>query len=616
MRWLNRVGNLCQGTIAVAFIALLSGACSPATPAVPTWTPTRVEVSKATQPRVPTETPFPTLSSTQSPSATPTQAATRTPTPRPKTGIADRWLGKGEEREKLFDAYVQTLKDSHTPTEFGPLGTTWEKELQRARRRFLQADTAEEVYFALTSLQRTMHDLHSVLTLPSELIPAPPSPVALPFTLAVRGTSRASARYVVTASSLPEVKPGFILKQYQGKTPAELEYDFLEWEYTASPERLKVDLARALTFRDSVHKEGPLPDPSLPVLVQFTDPASETVITITTKWAKATRETPRDDYQHLTVDYRGINYRLHKDPANDTLILVYSSFQYGFGDADLRKALTGVSFPVPPFDPAIPLVDQSAWMLKLLQANKYPDAERMKENDVKSYPLKGWLERIDVLNLGNYLNQQSFPNLLMDLRGNGGGNIILELETLLAAKPFLGPMREFAYTPLVRSDPDFQQGMLHFTDTLMRQIILNDLARKTDAPRSQRFPWNCRSKSCNLSEASLEPNRSVKKFNLAIVTGTGCASACDNFTSVMLDNGLAKVVGLPSNGGATPYNATKEFALKNGVKFTLRISAGFAIRPNGESLDGNPAVVEYYLFPEEDYIPKMITYLRRQSFFK
>jgi hypothetical protein len=311
-----------------------------------------------------------------------------------------------------------------------------------------------------------------------------------------------------------------------------------------------------------------------------------------------------------------LNYHTYKDPANNTLILVYSSFQYDSGDANLRKSLAGVSFPVPPFDPVGALADQPAWILKLLQANKYPNAERLKESDVKSYPLKGWLERIDVLNLGNYLNQQSLPNLLMDLRGNGGGNVILELEMLLAAKPFLGPMREFAYTPLVRSDPDFQQGMLFFTDTFMRQIILNDLARKTDASRSQRFPWNCQSKSCNLSEANLEPNRSVKKFNLAIVTGTGCASACDNFASVMLDNGLARVVGLPSNAGATPYNATKEFILKNGVKFTLRISAGYAIRPNGESLDGNPAAVEYYLFPEDDYIAKMIEYLRRQNFFK
>jgi len=183
-------------TVLVIMIAPILVAC--AAPAPPTLAP------------MPTLIAVPTFTATFT--LTPTVTPIPSPTPRPKTGAADEWLGKADEREKLFNAYVQTIKDAQvfSELEFKRLGTTWEKELERAKKRFVEADTKADVYYALLSLQRTIHDMHSSLTVPSVLMP-PSQTLSLPFTLGVRGNSLESAHYVVVPSAIPELKPGFVL---------------------------------------------------------------------------------------------------------------------------------------------------------------------------------------------------------------------------------------------------------------------------------------------------------------------------------------------------------------------------------------------------------------------
>jgi hypothetical protein len=276
----------------------------------------------------------------------------------------------------------------------------------------------------------------------------------------------------------------------------------------------------------------------------------------------------------------------------------------------LKNALARVSYKVPPFDNAQSLDGQTDWMLKFLQANEHPNIQ-----GVRNSPFTMLLEEVDTLNLGRYLNQQTYPNLLVDVRNNGGGSIPTNLTALLARERFKTPTLEVIYTPLMRSDSAFLQESLTFVRT-QSKLVLDQLARDKNAYKSSRFPFNCKTSNCNINEAEYDPNQSVKKFNVAVLTGPGCVSACDHFVSMVKDNDLGLVVGLPSRGADSPTRAKKEFALKNGESFSLVFTTAIGYRANGEPQEGNPAQVNYYLFSEDDYLSKMIAYLKANGAFK
>lgn len=491
------------------------------------------------------------------------------------------------------------------------LGINLDQQIQRTKKRFIEADTKNDVYYALLSLQRLLHDAHSNLTAPQELIPRSAN-VILPFTLAVRGDALANAQYVVGTSSLPELKPGFVLKEYQDKSIAQLEYDYIEWLDSSSSEILKMELARALTRAPSTRRI-PEPDVSLPVVATFIDPNTKTEIKITTTWRSAMPAGEQDDYASFTADYRGIHYQAYKGIANDTLIVVYTSFNYTLSDADLKSALTRASFPVPAFDQSKPLAEQRDWLIQFLRANEYPDAERQIAGGIS---LTGIAETMDILTLGKYLNRQTVANVLVDVRNNSGGNVNVELIRLFATQPFTGTARAIVYTPLVRSDNNFFEGALTYADSRMKPIILDQVTHQNEATQSRAFPWYCKSGSCAPSEGVFNPNSAIRKFNFAVLVGPLCTSACEHFVATTQDNRLGKVVGLPSRGGSAPFRAAKSFVLKNGQTFSIILNTGISYRPNGEPLEGNPAPVDYYLFPEDDYVSKMIAYLKANGGFK
>lgn len=584
-------------------IVLFLAACAPSQLATSTSTPAISIVS-------PTPTNIPSPSSTSAPTFTPTLIPVPSATPRPKTRAADEWLGAGVDREKLFNVYIQTIKDGQVSSELGfkRLGTTFDKELVRAQTRFLQADTRLDVYYALLSLQRSIHDTHSSLTAPSGLTP-PNETFSLPFTLNVRGNSLADAQYVVTQSTLPEIKAGFILKQYNSKTISQIEYDFSEWLDSSSPERLKVELARALTRTNPSRYSSP--DTNLPVAIVFVDPTSQQEIRLSVTWQRGVTDTPSTDYANLALEFTGINYRVYKDAANQTLILAHASFNYNLRDTDLKNALSKVSYQIPAFDRAVPLENQRDWLAKFLEVNQHPNIQ-----GIRNYPFNAQLEEIDTLALGRYLNQQNLSNLLIDVRENSGGSVPMNLIAMVAKARFKVLTRELVYVPLFQRDDAFLQESLTWTDARMRKIITDQIARDKTAVRSQRFPFDCKTAECKIDEAVFEPNANIRKFNLAILAGPGCVSSCDQFVAIIADNKIGTVVGLPSRGGHSPMRAKKEFQLQNGEKFSMIFTTGIGYRPNGEPLEGNPAQVDYYLFPEDNYLNKMIQHLQITGVFK
>lgn len=310
------------------------------------------------------------------------------------------------------------------------------------------------------------------------------------------------------------------------------------------------------------------------------------------------------DYSGLKLAYAGLNYRVYPDPANNTVVVYDSSFYYSFRDADLKNLLSQVSYKVPAFAKAVPLEQQPDWLKQFLQANGFPTTSvRLADNKVAN--LSSVLEEFDTISLIMVLSEQPYNNLLIDVRDNTGGSINMRLVAYLARDNWKLPTRELVYVPLLRQDNDYLQALLSMVDSPMRKIILDQLARDPTATRSVRLPFFCKTSNCTVDEAVYPPDTSHKKFNVAVLSGPVCMSSCDQFVAMVKDNGIGKVLGLPSRGADSPMRAQKAFSLKNGDKFSLIFSAGNGYRPNGELLEGNPAKVDYYLYPEDGYIGKM-----------
>jgi C-terminal processing protease CtpA/Prc len=74
----------------------------------------------------------------------------------------------------------------------------------------------------------------------------------------------------------------------------------------------------------------------------------------------------------------------------------------------------------------------------------------------------------------------------------------------------------------------------------------------------------------------------------------------------MKDNGIAKIVGLPSSGGHSPFRSNWFAKLANGKSTKIVVTTGEGYRPNGEPLEGNPAVPDIRIDFQEGYLKKVI----------
>ena len=71
------------------------------------------------------------------------------------------------------------------------------------------------------------------------------------------------------------------------------------------------------------------------------------------------------------------------------------------------------------------------------------------------------------------------------------------------------------------------------------------------------------------------------------------------FVTLMKDNGLAKLAGMPSGAGDAPYRWTLDYPLADGTKVTLRLATAVSYRPRtaGVPIEGNPPPLDYPVYP-------------------
>ncbi|NNF14245.1 MAG: hypothetical protein HKN72_13525 [Gemmatimonadetes bacterium] len=99
------------------------------------------------------------------------------------------------------------------------------------------------------------------------------------------------------------------------------------------------------------------------------------------------------------------------------------------------------------------------------------------------------------------------------------------------------------------------------------------------------------------SDGVLQPAPVHFSGPVAIIAGPHGGSHLDQFVSMFSDNGLAPVVGMPAGGYSNTWEAEEVIALPgSGRPLALFMwNVGHTIRPNGEILEGNPVEPDVYV---------------------
>jgi hypothetical protein len=517
-------------------------------------------------------------------------------------GEADRFLGK--DRDRFFDDLVAAIDGLQVGSAPGlkRLGLSWSEALASTRARFRTARTAADVYYALLALQRSFHDVHSRFELgPGELaVPGGPA-VALPIRLRAEYPSGAAGpvEYVVTAVEPAEaasIAIGSRLVSLDGRPVAELERELVAWLRGSSPEALRESVARWLTRRHPV--ELPAPPLGSTVTLQLLPPQGGQTYERTLTWREpkptsapldpclagvAAFYRSAEEYPARQPELVGINLCVYPGGDPQTRVVRWFSFFYEFSDVSggdpglqglpsLRERLKHTSFKIAESE------------LPFLPGEKPPSGR------IDAIALS--LMEID--RLFAHLGPQGAKRLLIDLRENGGGNFDPSWVAPFSGKPFKQLATEVHFRAGLRATPTLLDQAEGGPQAQLAKAYL--LAHPT-AEKSPLYPFICRSSSCAPAEIDVPGAPQPYAAAVVLLTGPDCVSSCDNYVSLIRDNGLGKLAGLPPRGGDSPVRLPLVRSLQNGQPFSFVLTVAVNYRPGGQVLEGNPPAPDFPVAP-------------------
>ncbi len=385
-------------------------------------------------------------------------------------------------------------------------------------------------------------------------------------------------RYRVILSDFKAVEPGFILVKFDDKTPKQLEDELGEWTNTTSPEYQYLLVSKWLSDRRS--DDLPVPSPGIESRLIFENPADKSKIEAKLTWAEASLTPPAEgcltgefsaDYNGHNPDFSGLNFCVFNN-INGFLIIKYFSFLYDFEDNPTRlwNKAAAMSYKTKPIDP----------LKSAMQQIPLQDHEQLRRILEKRKPKK----------------------ILIDVRENYGGDVFPYLMSMFAKRPFRILSRKLIFSTYMREQADFFKEALKMGDPEMTPILTGQLGNNSDS--SNLLPFICLTKNCDLGEATYQPSLGnvLGNSQIYVLAGPRCVSSCDQFVAIMKDNQIAKIIGLPSNGGHSPFRAFLPIKLENGSILKIKITVGEGYRPNGEPLEGNPAKPDVRLGYQEQYL--------------
>lgn len=523
-----------------------------------------------------------------------------------KPNLADDLLGK--DRDVLFDKLVAAIAGMQIVSNdsLKRLGITWDAALAVSRNRFHQAQTDQDVYYALLSLQRSFHDIHSRLELappvPGARLQVPQAPpVFLP--LQVRAEYEAGmeqpADYVVVWAdpSQPGIEPGSRIVSVDGRPIQEVEREAMEWYRGSSAEGLRDTVAQWLTLRWAA--EHPAPPPGSKVKLGLAASGEIDASEVELSWSaapfapaiddpclKAVYAAPGEDYASAAPEFVGINYCVYPTQDASTRVVRWFSFFYEFSDfsggdpwlqanapSALRQRMKYMSYSIP--DSELPL----------------EPGQSLPDGMLDPIAMGG----IDIEALRGHLETQAVAKVLLDLRQNGGGDFDPSWTASFAKAPFAQPSMQVYYSAGLKSDPSYLDRAEAGPQAALAKSWLK--AHPND-DKSPLYPFICQTSTCAASEVTVAPSAAPIAVESTLLAGPGCVSACDDFVVILRDNALAKLAGRSSEGGDSPVRVPVSMLLADEeTEVVLVLTVAVSYRPAGPILQGNPPAPDVPVFP-------------------
>lgn len=502
--------------------------------------------------------------------------------PQPSSAEADAWLGT--DRDAMLRAHVERIRaiEVLSDARLARLGTTWEGELAEVERRYRDARTADDVYYALVALMNSFHDGHAFVRI-DELRPTGPE-VTLPLSVRVEYEG-AAARYVARTGG--EVPDGAEIVRVDGRPVSELEREHRTWFSGSSPDGLRERFARWLSVRSPRIAPTPVAGTRTAIDARLPD-GTNTSYTLT--WQARSDDTvvcppyadpcaPDTEGDYATSpSFVGLGYCVYDTDTPSTRIVRYRTFYYPDSTDAAERACLAKALP------------RLSYKLTLSAA-------------AASGP-HGLLQR-DQFELLDHLARADVRRVLFDVRENTGGDFDPTFFGAFTPGAYAQPLKQFVYTPWFREDPSRIRDANVFVGLLDGRPVegaaaaIEDFLRKNPSSQaSPRLPFYCQTPACAETEARLESASSVV-FQAALLTGPTCFSACDDFVSIFRDNGVARTMGQPTGAGDAPYSYDVDLPLAGDHVARAHLTVGVSFRPGtaGTPLEAHPVDVDVPLPP-------------------
>lgn len=494
---------------------------------------------------------------------------------------ADAILGK--DRNKIFDEIARSIREVDSPSSrgLGHINSNLGRELARTKERFLNARSKEDVYYALLSLRRSLHDMHSKIEVPEELKP-PRRQVTLPLRFAPID-NHGVTEYKVVSSEVPSITVGMVLRKFAGQTPREMENRFSEWFGSTSPEFLKMVTAEWLSSRESWHLPTPAEHES--VSLHLWDPSKKNEKEMSLRWQDTPEkpvesqacggndEAAKDYIDHVPV-FIGLNYCLYSFPPGKSLVIRYFSFDYEYDGKRLKDRIPFLSF-------------------RPSQLATFPDLAKT-------------LFKEDREQLASFLRSKPTEKLVIDVRENDGGGMDPELFAIFAKAPYRTTSRRMLFSKYAREHEDFFKEASRSGGKEIDPPLTSYFKGNPTADKSPLYPFFPRTPSSTMDEAIYAPLANIPKSSVMVLTGPKCQSACDQFAAIMKDNGIARIIGQPTMGASSPFRGTIPVKLMNGSTFKLMLTVGETLRPSGQPIEGHPVTPDTTIGFQEQVLERAI----------
>lgn len=473
-------------------------------------------------------------------------------------------LGTPELRAELFDSIIEMTRRREAWSPFKESGMAYDpiSEMEAVRDRVVNAETEEDLYYALTLLSNARRDSHLYLTpvpggLPGPMLPEAHAPI--------------------------QVRPDYTDMAAPGFFVSGVDRSALEASGLPGADRVRI---------------------------------GDSIVRINGRGIPEFVETFRAWTRHSAL--QGLYWRL----ARDVPIRTPATAPWMYGETLDLELEDGAGRR---YEASLPYLEPAEVSLELGEAELYPGfsvvMERfnfnvLRPDDGRPIVLLQWLdfeyELIqDVVDLMEYAKAEQILDHMMviDVTASSGGSRGAYAIQRLVDKPFrttFGNVRisdaaiEMIEAWAVEPDRDVPEIYgLNESRSWLHEWARSNAREDIDAglEYTRATPFKLAHLPQEAQDGILQPAPVHFSGPIAIIGGPNGGSHLDQFVSMFADNELAFTIGMPTGGYSNTWEAEEILYFPGTAQPIVQFmwNIGHTLRPNGEILEGNAVQPEVYV---------------------